>query len=271
MRRPWLTVDVSLIETYASVCDNMADTPEQAANLLSRSGLMRQIAAIVKDTHRSCAVLRRQVVQPCLTRRQSQRQGLVQQTAHLADLLSIPVVIILSRRASTIPGPRLLLSPAGAHRVTAQQVVLFVSTQNAARTILAEALMNDLSNGRLRAYSAGREPLGYVEPLALEALKYFKIPSNGFASKSWDAFVTEESVPIDFVVSIGERHSAEFFPRWPGRPLTTRWKAKDPGAIQGPREVRARSYIETALVLRRHVKVLIDAASEANDPATMRS
>jgi len=110
-----------------------------------------------------------------------------------------------------------------------------------------------------------------VEPLALEALKYFKIPSNGFASKSWDAFVTEESVPIDFVVSIGERHLAEFFPRWPGRPLTTRWKVKDPGAIQGPREVRARSYIETALVLRRHVKVLIDAASEANDPATMRS
>jgi predicted XRE-type DNA-binding protein len=35
------------VETYASVWDAIADTPEQAANLQARSALMRQIAAIV--------------------------------------------------------------------------------------------------------------------------------------------------------------------------------------------------------------------------------
>ena len=43
-------VDVPLIETYASVWDAVADTPEQAANLRARSELMRQIAAIVRDS-----------------------------------------------------------------------------------------------------------------------------------------------------------------------------------------------------------------------------
>ena len=37
------------IETYASVWDALADTPEQAANLRARAELMQQIATVVKD------------------------------------------------------------------------------------------------------------------------------------------------------------------------------------------------------------------------------
>jgi predicted XRE-type DNA-binding protein len=37
-------------ESYASVWDAIADTPEQAANLRARSELMRQIAVIVKES-----------------------------------------------------------------------------------------------------------------------------------------------------------------------------------------------------------------------------
>lgn len=36
-------------ETYASVWDALADTPEQAANLRTRAELMQQIAEIVKE------------------------------------------------------------------------------------------------------------------------------------------------------------------------------------------------------------------------------
>jgi predicted XRE-type DNA-binding protein len=36
------------VETFASVWDALADTPEEAANLRVRSALMRQIAAIVE-------------------------------------------------------------------------------------------------------------------------------------------------------------------------------------------------------------------------------
>ena len=37
-------------ETYASVWDAIADSPEEAANLRARAELMRQIAALVKDS-----------------------------------------------------------------------------------------------------------------------------------------------------------------------------------------------------------------------------
>jgi predicted XRE-type DNA-binding protein len=38
------------IESYESVWDAIADTPEQAANLRARAELMQQIAAIVKQS-----------------------------------------------------------------------------------------------------------------------------------------------------------------------------------------------------------------------------
>ena len=39
------------VESFASVWDALADTPEQAANLRARSELMRQITAIVKESN----------------------------------------------------------------------------------------------------------------------------------------------------------------------------------------------------------------------------
>jgi predicted XRE-type DNA-binding protein len=42
---------VQQAESFASVWDAIADTPEQAANLRARSELMRQITAIVKESN----------------------------------------------------------------------------------------------------------------------------------------------------------------------------------------------------------------------------
>jgi len=39
------------VESFASIWDAIADTPEQAANLRARSELMRQITAIVKESN----------------------------------------------------------------------------------------------------------------------------------------------------------------------------------------------------------------------------
>ena len=74
--------------------------------------------------------------------------------------------------------------------------VLFLCTGNTARSILAEGILRREGDGRFRAYSAGSQPKGTVNPLALEVLGAHGYPTDGFRSKSWDEFA-EPGAPVN--------------------------------------------------------------------------
>ena len=111
--------------------------------------------------------------------------------------------------------------------------VLFLCTGNSARSILGEALLNHLGEGRFRAYSAGSHPKGEVHPRSLQVLTEAGIPIDGLHSKSWDEFAIEGAPQMDFVFTVCDNAAGESCPFWPGHPMTAHWGIEDPAAVEG--------------------------------------
>jgi arsenate reductase len=135
--------------------------------------------------------------------------------------------------------------------------VLFLCTGNSARSILAEAVMNDLSigRGRFKAFSAGSHPKGAVHPLALELLRRAHLPAEGLRSKSWDEFARPDAPPLDFVFTVCDQAAGETCPYWPGQPMTAHWGMPDPAAVEGTDEQRQQAFAATLMLLRRRIEL----------------
>ena len=136
--------------------------------------------------------------------------------------------------------------------------VLFLCTGNSARSILAEALMNQLplTAGKFRGFSAGSHPSGEVHPLALELLRGQRLSVEGLRSKSWDEFSAADAPHMDFVITVCDQAACEVCPVWPGRPATTQWSVPDPAGALVPGEDRRKLFFDAFITLRRRIELL---------------
>ncbi len=135
--------------------------------------------------------------------------------------------------------------------------VLFICTGNSARSILAEALMNHLGQGRFVAHSAGSHPGGTVQPLALDTLSELHISTAGLRSKSWDEFAQPGAPALDFVFTVCDSAAGEVCPVWPGQPMTAHWGMPDPVAVEGDDARRRKAFMDTALTLKRRIELML--------------
>ena len=135
--------------------------------------------------------------------------------------------------------------------------VLFLCTGNSARSILAEAALNDpsIGKGQFRAYSAGSHPKGQVNPFALECLETQHISTEGLRSKSWEEFATPGAPKLDFVFTVCDQAAAEECPYWPGQPVTAHWGLPDPAAVEGTDDEKRQAFRDTFLALRRRIEL----------------
>jgi arsenate reductase len=136
--------------------------------------------------------------------------------------------------------------------------VLFVCTGNSARSILAEALMNDLGANRgFKAFSAGSHPRGEVNPWALKTLADHHYATDGFRSKAWDEFAKPEAPQLDFVFTVCDQAAGEVCPVWPGQPMTAHWGMPDPAAVEGSDEAIRKAFLDTFITLKRRIQLML--------------
>jgi arsenate reductase len=135
--------------------------------------------------------------------------------------------------------------------------VLFLCTGNSARSIMAEAILNQKGRPNFVAFSAGSHPSGTVRPESLKQIANARIPAEGFRSKNWDEFAIPGAPQMDFVFTVCDNAANEVCPVWPGQPMTAHWGVPDPAAVQGTPEQVERAFRDAFLALDRRIALFL--------------
>jgi arsenate reductase len=143
--------------------------------------------------------------------------------------------------------------------------VLFLCTGNTARSILAEAILNKDGRGRFRGYSAGSQPKGTINPVALHLLQRLDYPIDGLRSKSWQEFAKPGAPVMDFVFTVCDNAAGEACPVWPGRPMTAHWGIEDPAAVEGSEAEKEAAFIEAHRLLKNRIDAFINLPLKSID------
>src|ERR1700704_6179608 len=135
--------------------------------------------------------------------------------------------------------------------------VLFLCTGNSARSILAEAILNDKGKPLFTAYSAGSHPSGVVRPEALKLIGLAHLPTQGLRSKNWEEFRKPGGPKMNFVFTVCDNAAQETCPVWPGQPITAHWGVPDPAAVKGTPEQNGRAFLDAFVVLDRRISLFL--------------
>ena len=143
--------------------------------------------------------------------------------------------------------------------------VLFLCTGNSARSIFGEVILNRLGQGRFKAYSAGSQPKGEVNPETLALLRRLHFPTAGLRSKSWNEFAKPGAPALDFVFTVCDNAAQEVCPIWPGQPMTAHWGVPDPAAVEGTKAQIEHALSEAFLQLNRRISIFVSLPLEKLD------
>jgi arsenate reductase (thioredoxin) len=148
--------------------------------------------------------------------------------------------------------------------------ILVLCTGNSARSILGEAILNQLGVGRIFAYSAGSKPKGVPHPGALRCLARKGIDTSSFRSKSWDEFTGPDAPPIDLAITVCGNAAGEVCPVFMGAPLKAHWGLPDPADVEGSEAEVDAAFEQTRRWMEMRVTALLDLPFETMEKGSFR-
>ncbi|KIZ38898.1 MULTISPECIES: arsenate reductase ArsC [Rhodopseudomonas] len=147
--------------------------------------------------------------------------------------------------------------------------VLFLCTGNSARSIIAESILRKEGRGRFEAFSAGSQPKGQVNPIALKVLRSFDYPTEGLRSKSWQEFAAADAPVMDFVFTVCDSAAGEACPVWPGQPMTAHWGIEDPAEVTGTDFDKEAAFVTALRYLKNRISIFTALPLRQLDPLTL--
>ncbi len=129
--------------------------------------------------------------------------------------------------------------------------ILVLCTGNSCRSVMAEALFNQLGNGNIEAVSAGSNPAGYIHPQSIETLKRHGIAPGQPHSKSWDEFSGQH---FDLVVTVCDSAAAESCPAFIGPVKKLHWSTPDPAKATGTQAQIESAFDDAFTMLKGHIE-----------------
>jgi len=148
--------------------------------------------------------------------------------------------------------------------------VLFLCTGNAARSIMAEAILNNVGGGKFRGYSAGSHPKGRVHPETIRLLQSLGYDTSSFRSKSWSEFADSSAEPLDFVFTVCDNAAGETCPLWPGQPMTAHWGVPDPAEAKGTAAEIALAFKDAYRMLNQRIRIFTSLPLRSLDQLTLQ-
>jgi arsenate reductase len=149
--------------------------------------------------------------------------------------------------------------------------VLFLCTGNSARSIIAEAILNKLGQGKFRAHSAGSQPKGEVNPHTIQLLRGLDYDTSGFRSKSWSEFARPGAPALDFVFTVCDNAAGETCPFWPGQPMTAHWGMPDPAEARGSAAEIGLAFKDAYRMLLRRLEIFIALPIRSLDQLSLQA
>src|ERR687898_3551202 len=107
-----------------------------------------------------------------------------------------------------------------------RQKVLFLCTQNSARSQMAEGLLRHPAGDRFEAYSAGIDPTDEIHPCAIEAMREVGIDISGQSPKGLKEYMGKQT--FNYLIIVCERAEERCPKTFPGVGTTFSWIFEDP-------------------------------------------
>lgn len=135
--------------------------------------------------------------------------------------------------------------------------VLFLCKHNASRSLMAEAILNKVGNGKFHAYSAGTEPSDTAHPYTLEVLREEGFDVANLQPKSVQDFLEENAPKIDMVIglcsSLQEDSDIDGL-----FPMTAHWHISDTDSVHADSKVEKAEFSQVLRQLSQRLHLLVN-------------